>query len=602
MGRFYNTAQASFVDDIMYEAPTDLMTQAIGVKDQERQNTENEIGSLNSLLKGLGNLKQDDQEVNDKRLEYTQKINDLSQMVYENKDGYQKRLPEISKLSQELLAELDTGVFGSAKKNLDRENALVERVNKNKDFTDRQKQALINTRKGRYKGLNFNDTGDYKQYDDSGEILQSLDYDDIRKNTKDAITADQTATASSFNSKTGYIYKLKGTNKFVTEDTIIKSIDNNPEFQKFIDKEAQTLRREGELSGEDPNITEQKIRDFHNKSRNGLINDLSYNQETKDKSMKNDSLFNKREADARKQAERNEDVNMFVPRINVNRSTGNNFNSTATEIAIGEKHKKSLAKAFSVGGFTDLKDYAAKTATPQAKRESDKAIYDKLGQKGLDEFVEARNDAYKNVDRFGITYKGEGSENLTPLQKSKMDKKFKDAIVESINNRPGDQEVNKANIILPNGSVKTLEDINGAISTVAGVNKFVVDSGIKIFPQNKAYTEIVKRDDMDNILDENGNTILGEGGFPIKELSDVPNDIKIGVDQEVKYIQAVNDKSLAVNPNKVMEYMEHRANPWEKDTKTSMITYSVQGLDQNNRLITIEVTDKLEDLEPELIK
>jgi hypothetical protein len=221
MGRFYQTSDAKFVDNKMFEAPHQLMAQVLQNKDKE---IDTEITSATAYLDKLKAdvLTQDSPELQQEIKNYEAKITGIVDNIKSNPLEYNKYSSDIMHLGRDINANWTTGKIGQMQQNKKDYDKRVEYLDdylkKNPEesaYVEAKRKAILADYQ---KGIQFNDnTGKASNRIDKDSELYKLDTnEDFLKDLK----AKGIEYKKTSNGHDGYIYESNGQSKILTEDEI----------------------------------------------------------------------------------------------------------------------------------------------------------------------------------------------------------------------------------------------------------------------------------------------------------------------------------------------------------------------------------------------
>lgn len=267
MGRFYKTAKPTFVDDVIYQAPHELMAMALQAQDANFENTIAPLQGTEALYEGLDYVDKDSSYRQQKMKELNDKITDLTEKAYENPALAKGLRGEINKARKDLEYSIKAGDFHQMDRNAKTRNKVVAEIKANPNFDARQKEAAI-------KAYDHNFTGTQKGgvYEDSMHIYEKLDVQKFITDKKAQMTADSIKTTD--NRTDGrYFTTESGEKRFITNEKLKKIFTNSDGVKQWKNALLQTLDRET-MTGK---IPEQDIKDTQGniieKGRDSLFTD-----------------------------------------------------------------------------------------------------------------------------------------------------------------------------------------------------------------------------------------------------------------------------------------------------------------------------------------
>ena len=219
MGRFYKTAQANFVDDVIYQAPHELMLNA-ATKTQERfDEAKSEVANnvFSDATKDLRFVKGDAQERQTIMDEYTQRAEDITSAMNSNPALYQGQLSKVNTLKR----EFEQNVSSGALYNMDQERQLRD---KNADsITKRLDSGQIGSEKAalafRAMDRGYGGQGT-STYGDTFDVMKEVKEVDIIADIKKTVNVSTTSSSSQKADGKGYIKGYSSATSELTADRI----------------------------------------------------------------------------------------------------------------------------------------------------------------------------------------------------------------------------------------------------------------------------------------------------------------------------------------------------------------------------------------------
>lgn len=249
MARFYKTATPTFIEDMIYQPPWELMKDVIQTHDKRIEKGDTDLDAFSTTIAGLENLKTDDPAVQEKINSLRAQADEVSKNMHGDIANYSKYLPNISNIKRDLTTEMDTGVLGRAGKNYAEEVANTKMLQDLKGADPTTVQGIIQMQKTKYEeqgGLNYKSPTEYNKYIEN--ILMPADAVDetsLIASVKSQMNADQTAWSSSKPTVDGYIKSGAGTNQYIKKERVQDYFKNTPAMDKWRNGMAQKLELEG---------------------------------------------------------------------------------------------------------------------------------------------------------------------------------------------------------------------------------------------------------------------------------------------------------------------------------------------------------------------
>lgn len=245
MGRFYQTSDAKFVDDKMFEAPHQLMAQVLQNKDKE---IDTEITSATAYLDKLKAdvLTQDSPELQQEIKNYEAKITGIVDNIKSNPLEYNKYSSDIMHLGRDINANWTTGKIGTMqqyKKNVVAEYDKLDELAK-KD-PSKYDAAYIAAEKAnilaKYQGINWN--ADMNKAGASPDIQNAYYAADFDDKFLQHMKASGYSVEKDTRGGNGYIYRHKEGGKQLTKEEIANAMysqltaDND--YQQAVERRKQ---------------------------------------------------------------------------------------------------------------------------------------------------------------------------------------------------------------------------------------------------------------------------------------------------------------------------------------------------------------------------
>ena len=295
MGQFYRTAKPTFVDDKMFQLPADLMYKTLLKNEKDVDEQVEKIDAFNETLK-TENLKTDDPAVNERLSMFRDEINNYTDNIMKSPLDYRKYRGKIMNLSRDLEKELDSGLLGKAQEQYNAFNEEMKKVGEMKNVSAEKKDLLKQAIQKKYKdqgGLNFQDENSYNAISDLFETpLEDVDTDALINTIGQGWEADQTASASAGNTKSGYIVTSKGQIRIRDAEDVGKYVETSLMENGWEDQQRQLYKWKKEVGQISPDVN---IDELVATDRNKVIEQaklkLGFKQETLSKSMSGDSTW-----------------------------------------------------------------------------------------------------------------------------------------------------------------------------------------------------------------------------------------------------------------------------------------------------------------------
>ena len=173
MGQFYKGADITFLDDAMFNAPSELMGQLIAKKDKEVEEAAKSNSELSALLEAKG-LKVDDPRLQKIIGGYTNQVGEISSGIYGDAMNAASYMPKIENLKRRITSDWKMGEVAKIQGNLAAYNTWEEETKKQIEkagnkVTPQQWELLKAKKLEEFKGTNYQNPNTYNTF--TGEAL-----------------------------------------------------------------------------------------------------------------------------------------------------------------------------------------------------------------------------------------------------------------------------------------------------------------------------------------------------------------------------------------------------------------------------------------------
>lgn len=251
MGRFYESTAARYVDDKMFQAPSQLMAEAMQAKDAMIDKEVDTVEAYDKLLK-LQALDVDNPRANQLISEYHSKIDDIVKGISKNPLDFNNYSRTIRELGRDIQTNWTNGEAANIQNNKNRYDAEIEAIDKldakdgyEADFKVKEKARIL---------AKYNEAGGANWNKDLGKATNSLDIADAYHGLKfdDGFLAHMKAKGYSYKKDTkggdGYIYTKKDSTKQLTPEELAEAtyqyMEADPAFQAAVSRRRE-LGQEG---------------------------------------------------------------------------------------------------------------------------------------------------------------------------------------------------------------------------------------------------------------------------------------------------------------------------------------------------------------------
>ena len=242
MGRFYESTAGRFIDDKMFEAPSQLMAQAIASKDKQVDSYIDKVDAFDPLLK-IDALEQDTPRGREIIAQYHKRMNEITDAIQKNPLSFGKYGRDIKSLGRDIDSDFSSGeayTINQYKKNVlneyDKIGKLDAKDGYEADYKDREQNNIL----ANYEGVNWNkEMGKAQGRPDIANSYHGLKFDD-------GFLAHMKADGYSYDIDTksgGYIFTKKGSNETLSEQKLAeatyKYMNSDLAFQDAVGRRKQ---------------------------------------------------------------------------------------------------------------------------------------------------------------------------------------------------------------------------------------------------------------------------------------------------------------------------------------------------------------------------
>jgi hypothetical protein len=241
MGRFYKTAKPTFVDDIIYQAPHELMLNALTSHQEKFDQQKEVIDSFSAAGENLDYVDKDSEARQAAIDKHRNKSNELADKIAKNPALYQHYMGEINKAKRDYEYDMTQGDLFQMDRTAKRREKVraAEKVRLDKgEISADQYQAAIDTLDRQYEGVGKGN------YDESIHIYNKVDENALVKNLKDNINVSTTGVSTTQPDKPGYMIKEGSTTAYLTKERLEQIIEADPQMQDWRNAELQTMERQ----------------------------------------------------------------------------------------------------------------------------------------------------------------------------------------------------------------------------------------------------------------------------------------------------------------------------------------------------------------------
>lgn len=278
MGRFYQTAKPTFVDDIIYEAPYELMLKAI----------ESQDAALAKSKEGLGDFKEadllsyidKDKPERDRLLsEHYAAADNIASQINDSPALFREFSGDINEAQKNFTRDLKSGPLFEMDRSNKRREALMKELKDRKDLNEDSRKEAIAKIDRDYQGWGNN------EYADNIHVYEKVDPVAYVEHLKNTFTPDVLGATTTKPKGNGYFQMIGDTEKWVSKEKVINSIVTDPQFENWEKEQLQFLERASENPNNPLVNSPEEVMEEFNRRREGFIassvNKLIYTQKDK---------------------------------------------------------------------------------------------------------------------------------------------------------------------------------------------------------------------------------------------------------------------------------------------------------------------------------
>ena len=293
MGRFYKTAKPTFVDDVIYQAPHELMLNALKTQDANFDNQQKELDAFDTMG-DLLDFTDKDRGARNERLDlHRNKANELAEKIQQNPALYQQYIGEINRAKKSFNEDIKSGQLFEMDRTAKRRNKLMKEIKGNKTISEEARNQALLTIDREYQGVG---KGDFAE---DIHIYDKVDETKFQKDLKATINVDTEGVSTTRPNGAGYLITSGETKTYLTEDRLKEIIDSDPVVADWKREQLQTLGRQLDNGGfdtkEDPKSAMEKVyTDRLEEFKENTIAKLEYKKINSVNGVSSDSTFNQK--------------------------------------------------------------------------------------------------------------------------------------------------------------------------------------------------------------------------------------------------------------------------------------------------------------------
>ncbi len=285
MGRFYGTAKPTFVDDIIYKAPYELMLNALQSQDANFNAQQKELDAFDTMG-DLLDFTDKDRDARNERLDlHRGKANDLAEKIQKNPALYQSYIGQINRAQRDFNEDVKSGALFEMDRTAKRRTKLIDEINANENISEEARNQALLTIDREYQGYG---KGDYAE---NIHIYDKVDETEFQKNLKNIINVDTEGVSTTVPQR-GYLITDGETKTYLTDERLDAIISSDPVMDDWKREQLQTLNRKlnnGEFESEADMEAEYKRR--LESFKQNTIDKLGYKKVSSVRDVKNDAAY-----------------------------------------------------------------------------------------------------------------------------------------------------------------------------------------------------------------------------------------------------------------------------------------------------------------------
>ena len=317
MGRYYDTAKPTFVDDVIYQAPYELIARALQNKDLEVEEDEGEIDEFKILGDDKKYTKQDKERRNQILDEYRGEATSIAEQIQQDPQNRNYYMRKISEARKKFDKEINTGFLNDADRNFTRREVSRTQILERTDIDADQRNTALAQLDHLFKGSDSDSERD-NMFSENFHIYEALDEEKFIKDKKAELVANSTKTNTTKTSGR-YFTTTSGERRFISDTRLDESFENSTGvgkwekalLQKLEWKKAQGLLPEGKTI--DSIFTEER-----ELFKQDYIKSLGFEQTAEGLNMTRDTTYLAEKKDKRE--EEDKDIFEETGKVVINRN------------------------------------------------------------------------------------------------------------------------------------------------------------------------------------------------------------------------------------------------------------------------------------------
>jgi hypothetical protein len=304
MGRFYKTARPTFVDDAMYQAPYEMMMNALQTQDAEFKSNQEKLDGYSTMGDLLDYTDKDSEKRNEILNQYRGEGDRIAELMNENPALYEAYIGDLNRSKKAFEQDIRSGslfemdrtakrrnkVFGELKADLDKGRISA-------DAYEAARESMDNS----YQGQGVN------QFGENIHIYDQIDEAAFQKELKNTINIDTEGTTTTKPKGNGYMIQSGEAKSYLTKERLEQIIESDPTVDKWKREQLQTLTRQmenGRFESQEAMESEYKTR--LDKFKENTIEKLNFKKIETSENISTDNAYFQRDAKVRAWADFNQ--------------------------------------------------------------------------------------------------------------------------------------------------------------------------------------------------------------------------------------------------------------------------------------------------------
>lgn len=236
MGKYYQTAKPTFVDNVIYQAPYDLMLNALNSQDKAFNEQKKELDAFDTMGDLLDFVDKDKDKRNQILDLHRGKANEIAEKIQKNPALYQNYIGEINRAKKDFQTDVTSGGLFEMDRAAKRRTALRKQIQDNKNISEEARDQALQTIDREYKGQGEGD------FSEDIHIYDKIDEAEFQKELKAVINVDVEGSSTTV-PKNGYLITDGETKSYLSDERLKAIVDSDPTMDKWKREQLQTLTR-----------------------------------------------------------------------------------------------------------------------------------------------------------------------------------------------------------------------------------------------------------------------------------------------------------------------------------------------------------------------